>query len=311
MATSSLRAATRAWRSPGRGREAAPGRDGWRRTPRAAGNAERRAPTPACVTAADQAAVELLVALWLLCKPGQGVLVGPRWAASGWAYAVGRYARERAPGKWNSGACGVDAASDDWESRVAAIFSLLETKLPDGVEFEIAPWFVSGGRVMFMLTARAAIAPRWQRAAGVKRHGGKASRASRSARRAAESALAPAPAPADAPADAGIEELEVPSPVAGVATGVAAAPAAASPADAPAAEVARLSQTPQVSPPSLPLLALFHAVSKLIPELIPGAVHVAGILANWVSKPGKHSRSSDEESSMSSGVDDGKRSRRA
>jgi hypothetical protein len=102
----------------------------------------------------------------------------------------------------------------------------------------------------------------------------------------------------------------VPSPVADVPTGVAAAPAAAAPADAPAAEVARLSQTLQVSPPSLLLRALSHAVSKLIPELIPGAVRVTGILANWVSKPGiKHSRSSDEESS--SGVDDGKRNRRA
>jgi hypothetical protein len=126
------------------------------------------------------------------------------------------------------------------------------------------------------------------------------------ARRAAERALAPAPAPADAPADAGMEELAVPSPVADVATGVTAAPAAASPADAPAAEVVRLSQTPQVSPPALPLHALFHAVVERTPGFITSAISP---LVNWAFRPGKHSRSSDEESS--SGGDDGKRSKRA
>jgi hypothetical protein len=201
---------------------------------------------------------------------------------------------------------------DDWKARLLGLYTHLAKVLPDGAEFTVAPWHVSGGRVMFVITARAASAPRQQRAAGGRSHGGRVARASRTARRAAErTAPVPAPAPApDAPADAGTEELVVPTPVADAATGVAAAPAAAAPADAPAAEVARLSQTPQVSPPSRLLRALSHAVSKLIPELIPGAVHVTGILANWVRKPGKHSRSSDEESS--SGVDDGiKRNRRA
>jgi hypothetical protein len=188
---------------------------------------------------------------------------------------------------------------------------MLVTKLPDDADFEIAPWFVSGGRVMFVLTARAAIAPRWQRAAGVKKHGGKASRASRSARRAGERAVAPAPAPADspapdAPADAGTEELVVPTPVADVATGVAVATAGPAPDNAPAAEVARLSQTLQVSSSALPLRALFHAVGNVAPEFLSSVISP---LVNWAFTPGnKHSRSSDESSS---GDDDGKRTRRA
>jgi hypothetical protein len=207
-------------------------------------------------------------------------------------YAVGRYARGRAPGEWNPGACGVAAAGDDWEARLVAIWGGLKTKLPNA-DFEIAPWIVSGGRVMFVLTAHVAIASRQQRAAGVKRHGGRVARATRTARRAAEQRAAPATAPApDAPADAGTEELVVPSPVADVAAGVAAASAGAAPDNAPAAEVARLSQTLQVSPPALPL----HALS------------FDDLCEYWAFIPGKHSRSSDERSS---GDDDGKRYRLA
>jgi hypothetical protein len=200
----------------------------------------------------------------------------------------------------------VAAAGDDWEARLVAIWGGLKTELPNA-DFEIAPWFVSGGRVMFMLTAHVAIASRQQRAAGVKRHGGRVARATRTARRAAEQRAAPATAPApDAPADAGTEELVVPSPVADAATGVAAASAGAAPDNAPAAEVVRLSQTPQVSPPALPLHALFHAVVERTPGFITSAISP---LVNWAFRPGKHSRSSDEESS--SGGDDGKRSKRA
>ncbi|KAJ1639580.1 hypothetical protein T492DRAFT_856504 [Pavlovales sp. CCMP2436] len=180
----------------------------------------------------------------------------------------------RAPRGRYPGACGEAAAGDGWEARLGAIWGWLATVLPSDVDFKIAPWFARGGRVMFVLTACVAIAPLLQRAAGGKSHGGaaggkshggRASRARRAAERAAKRAAkraaerAAAPAPAGAPADARIEELMVPSPVADAATGVVAAPAAATPADAPAAEVARLSQTSQVSPPSLPLLALFHA----------------------------------------------------
>jgi hypothetical protein len=94
------------------------------------------------------------------------VKVTPRWGPDEWAYAVGRYARGRAPGEWNPGACGVAAAGDDWEARLVAIWGLLKkTELPNA-DFEIAPWFVSGGRVMFALTAHVAIAPRQQRAEG-------------------------------------------------------------------------------------------------------------------------------------------------
>ncbi|KAJ1632974.1 hypothetical protein T492DRAFT_867415 [Pavlovales sp. CCMP2436] len=201
--------------------------------------------------------VELCVSALFLCKPGQGVQVEPRCGPNGWAYAVGWYVEERAPRKWNSGACG------------------------------IVPWFVSEGRVMLVLTARAAIAPQQRRAAGgkhrgaavgVKPHvGGMGARAGRSARRAAERALAaaeraqapvPADAFADASADAEIEELVVPSPVADAATGVAAAPAADAPADASAAEVSLLSQTLQVLLPALPLHVLFQAASESIPEFI-------------------------------------------
>jgi hypothetical protein len=111
---------------------------------------------------------------------------------------------------------------------VAAIFALLVTKLPPNVDFDTAPWFASGARVMFVLTARVAIAPRQQQAAGVKRHGGRVARASLTARRAAERA-APAPAPATAAAAAAVsaansaaEESEVPSSGASVAAAAAA-----------------------------------------------------------------------------------------
>ncbi|KAJ1625970.1 hypothetical protein T492DRAFT_879222 [Pavlovales sp. CCMP2436] len=200
------------WR---RGGNVAPEEGGWRRRPRrAADNAAHCTPTQACATAADKIGVELCVSTLLLCKPGQGVQVEPRCRPFGWAYAVGRYVEERAPREWNSGACRVAAAGDDWEARLIGLCAHLAKVLPDGADFEIVPWFVSEGRVMFVLTARVA---------------------------------------ADAPADAGIEELVVPSPMADAAIGATAAPAADAPADAPAAEVSLLSQTLQVLLPALPL----------------------------------------------------------
>ncbi|KAJ1632040.1 hypothetical protein T492DRAFT_868932 [Pavlovales sp. CCMP2436] len=230
------------WR---RGGNVAPEEGGWRRTPRrAADNAAHRTPTPAFATAADKIVVELCVSTLLLCKPGQGVQVEPRCGPFGLAYAVERYVEKRVPREWNSGACGVAAAGDDWEARLIGLCAHLAKVLPDGTDFEIVPWFVSEGRVMFVLTARVAIAPQQQRAAGGKRRG---------AARAQAHVPAPADAFADAPADAGIEELVVLSPVADAATGVAAAPAADARADAPAAEVLLLSQTLQVLLPALPL----------------------------------------------------------
>ncbi|KAJ1638678.1 hypothetical protein T492DRAFT_857821 [Pavlovales sp. CCMP2436] len=207
--------------------------------------------------------VELCVSTLFLCKPGQGVQVEPRCGPFGWAYAVGRYVDERAPREWNSGACGVAAAGDDREARLIGLCAHLAKVLPDGANIEIVPWFVSEGRVMFVLTARVAITSQQRRAAGGKRRGaavggephvgGMSARAGRSVRLAAKRALAAAEraqAPVPVPADAGIEELVVPPPVTDVATGVAAAPAADAPADAPAAEVSLLS-TLQVLLPAL------------------------------------------------------------
>ncbi|KAJ1620099.1 hypothetical protein T492DRAFT_889259 [Pavlovales sp. CCMP2436] len=241
------------WR---RGGNVAPEEGGWRSTPRrAVDNAARRTPTPACANAADKVAVELCVSTLRLCKPGQGVQVKPRYGPFGWAYAVGRYVEERVPREWNSGAYGVAAVGDDWMARLIGLCAHLAKVLPDGADFEIVPWFVSEGRVMFVLTTRVAIAPQQRRAAGGKRRGaavgGKLHVGGMGAVPAPADAFADAPA--DAPADAGIEELVVPSPVADAATGVAAAPAADAPADAPAAEVSLLSQTLQVLLPALPL----------------------------------------------------------
>ncbi|KAJ1634680.1 hypothetical protein T492DRAFT_971781 [Pavlovales sp. CCMP2436] len=189
-------------------------------------------------------------------------------------------------------------------ARLIGLCAHLAKVLPDGADFEIVPWFVSEGRVMFVLTARVAIAPQQRRAAGGKRRGaavggkphvgGMDARAGRSARRAAERALTAAE-----------RELVVPSSVADAATGVAAAPAADAPADAPAAKVSLLSQTLQVLLPALLLHVLFQAAGESIPEFITRVIRP---LANWVGKPGKHSRSSNENSS---GDDDGKRNRRA
>ncbi|KAJ1636118.1 hypothetical protein T492DRAFT_862236 [Pavlovales sp. CCMP2436] len=163
------------------------------------------------------------------CAPGQGVQLEPRWSAEGWGYAAWRNVEQRAPRGRYPGACGEAAAGDGWEARLEAIWGWLVTVLPSDVDFKIAPWFARGGRVMFVLTARVAIAPLRQRAAGGKSHGGavvgkshggRASRARRAAERAAKRSAerAAGPAPACAPADARTEELMVPSPVADAAT---------------------------------------------------------------------------------------------
>ena len=88
------------------------------------------------------------------------------------------------------------------------------------------------------------------------------------------------------------------------ATGVATATAGPAPDNAPTAEVARLSQTPQVSVSAQLLRALYHVVGNVAPEFITSL----NPLVNWAFIPGKHSSSSDESSS---GDDDEKRNRRA
>jgi hypothetical protein len=202
MADVTSPAPSREARGLGRGREAARGGNGRWRRPSAADNAVPRAPTPAGMTAADKAGVELFVSMILCCVPGQGVQLEPRWSEEGWGYAAGRFVERRAPWDRYPGACGEATAGDEWKARLVAIWGWLETVLPPDVDFKIAPWFARGGCVMFVLTARAAIVPQRQRATGGKSHGGKGARKSRSARRAAARATVAEPPPADVPADA-------------------------------------------------------------------------------------------------------------
>ena len=126
----------------------------------------------------------------------------------------------------------------------------------------------------------------------------------RAARRRATARRAAERAATDAPADAGTEELGGASPVVDAATGVATATAGPATDNAPTAEVARLSQTPQVSLSAQLLRALYLVVGNVAPEFITSL----NPLVNWAFIPGKHSSSSDESSN---GDDDGKRNRRA